>query len=126
MKEILGDEVYHVTQEGGTESPFTGKYYKNKEVGTYHCIVCGAELFDSNTKFDSYSGWPSFYDVKNNYSIDLFPDKSGGMNRTEVKCKKCNAHLGHLFNDAVETPTGQRYCINSVSLNFKNKDGEDS
>lgn len=118
LRERLGEEVYRVTQEGATERPFTGAYYQMKDDGRYHCVVCGAALFDSATKFDSHSGWPSFFDPANETAVDLREDDSAGMSRTEVVCRKCGAHLGHVFPDAPETPTGQRYCINSCALSF--------
>ena len=119
LRDRIGEEAYQVTQHGSTEAPFAGKYYKNKDDGMYHCIVCGAKLFNSDTKFDSQSGWPSFYDVVNDDTVSLIPDDSEGMSRTEVKCKECNSHLGHVFRDAPETPTGQRFCINSCALSFE-------
>lgn len=122
LKQRLSDEAYRVTQEGATEAPYTGKYYHYKEDGMYHCIVCDEKLFDSDTKFDSQSGWPSFYDAANNQALKLKEDNSHGMRRTEVVCAKCGGHLGHLFQDAPETPTGARYCINACALDFKSKD----
>ena len=125
LRERIGEEAYNVTQEGATERPFTGKYYKNEQDGMYHCVVCGAELFGSDTKFESHSGWPSFYDVKRSDAVKLVDDSTLGMTRTEVVCANCDAHLGHVFNDAPETPTGQRYCINSCSLSFADENGDD-
>ena len=118
-KKKLTKEQYHVLREKGTEMPGTGKLLHNKKRGTYVCGACGTELFDSKTKFDSGSGWPSFYDIKNNKNIKLKKDYSLGVLRTEVLCAKCGSHLGHLFDDAPQTPTGKRYCINSLALNFK-------
>ena len=118
LKNRLTEEEYSVTQEGGTEAPYTGKYYKTKTDGMYMCKVCGAELFDSSTKFDSHSGWPSFFDPVNREAVELIEDSSHGMRRTEVRCKKCGSHLGHVFEDAPETPTGNRFCINSCSLDL--------
>lgn len=119
LKKKLSPELYHIAVEKGTETPFSGKYYENKETGMYHCAVCGNELFSSETKFDTGCGWPSFYAPKDESKIKTAVDKSFGMERTEVLCAKCGAHLGHLFDDAPETPTGQRFCINSISLDFK-------
>ena len=121
LREQLSEEAYKVTQEGATEPAFTGKYYKTKDDGMYRCIVCDTPLFDSTTKFDSHSGWPSFYETANTEAVKLTPDDSLGMTRTEVKCAKCDAHLGHVFDDATETPTGQRFCINSCALDLDEK-----
>lgn len=119
-KKKLTREQYTILREKGTEPAFTGKYDKSKDVGTYMCAGCGAELFDSGTKFDSGTGWPSFDKPKNRENVVLKKDFSHGMIRTEVLCRKCGGHLGHLFNDG-QTPTGQRYCINSCALEFKKK-----
>ena len=114
----LTKEQYKVLRGKGTELPFTGKYWNNHEKGRYYCVGCGAPLFDSDTKFESGSGWPSFYAPINEKKIKTKNDRSLGMIRTEVLCKNCGSHLGHVFPDGPK-PTGQRYCINSISLDFK-------
>ena len=120
-KTCLTPEQYKVLREKGTEAAFTGKYYKNKETGMYVCGACGQELFSSETKFDSGTGWPSFTDPVNREHIELKNDSSHGMSRTEVLCKKCGSHLGHVFDDGPKDKGGKRYCINSLSLDFKPK-----
>lgn len=117
----LTPEQYHVLREKGTEVPFTGKLLHNEDTGMYSCAACGQEIFSSEQKFDSGSGWPSFYDVAKKGSATFKTDSSLGMERTEVICANCGSHLGHVFNDAPQTPTGQRFCINSVALDFKKK-----
>jgi len=120
-KKKLPPDVYYVTREKGTEPPFSGKLLLNKEHGMYVCSNCGADLFSSETKFDSGCGWPSFYDIASADAVNFHEDTSYGMVRTEVTCKKCAAHLGHVFPDGPEDKTGQRYCINSLSLHFRKK-----
>lgn len=117
-KKELSELERKVTQEKGTEPPFTGEFLNNKEKGKYICTVCSQTLFSSDAKFDSGTGWPSFDKPENLENVSLIKDVSHGMSRTEVECKKCGAHLGHVFDDG-PSATGERYCINSCSLDFK-------
>ena len=121
-REKLTPERYAVLREAGTERAFTGELLHNKDKGTYHCAGCGGELFGSQTKFDSGSGWPSFTEPTAGDNVELIEDYSHGMHRTEVRCGRCGSHLGHVFDDG-PGPTGQRYCMNSASLEFQPEGG---
>jgi peptide-methionine (R)-S-oxide reductase len=120
-REDLSPEQYEVLRKGATERAFTGRYWNEHADGTYRCAGCGAELFDADTKFESGSGWPSFTEAKVGDAVELRPDPSWGMNRTEVVCRACGGHLGHLFDDGPADRGGQRYCINSCSLELTPK-----
>jgi len=122
LKKRLSSDQYYVTQEAGTEPAFTGCYWDTKEEGTYHCVVCDTELFSSETKYDSGTGWPSFYGATTSAKVRRVEDHSHGMIRTEAVCSACGAHLGHIFNDG-PPPTGERFCMNSASLRLQPKTG---
>jgi peptide-methionine (R)-S-oxide reductase len=121
-RDELSPEEYQVLRQQATERPWTGELLDENRVGVYKCKACGAELFTSDTKFDSHCGWPSFYAPKEGDAVKLFTDNSLGMSRVEVVCSNCGSHLGHVFDDAPQTPTGDRFCMNSVSLSFTTKD----
>lgn len=119
-KDELTPDEYHILREKGTERPFTGRYYMNKEEGIYRCAACGNPLFSSDTKFDSGTGWPSFHQPVSQESLGYRDDRSQGMTRIEVTCNRCGGHLGHVFEDGPQ-PTGKRYCVNSGALRFEKK-----
>ncbi len=119
FKERLTPDEYHILREQGTEAPFTGKYVDEHASGIYRCKACGAELFSSNAKFDSGTGWPSFTEPANRENVDLREDIRGGMHRVEVLCKKCGSHLGHVFDDGPKKKGGKRFCINSACLELE-------
>ena len=120
-KERLTPEQYHILREKGTETPGSGELLHNTKSGDYTCAACGQVVFKSDTKFESGSGWPSFYDPANTKAVKLVEDRSLGMSRVEVTCANCGGHLGHVFNDAYNQPTGMRFCLNSAALDFKQK-----
>jgi peptide-methionine (R)-S-oxide reductase len=121
-RQELPPERFQVLRQAATEPPFTGKYNHDKTDGIYRCGACGAELFDSTTKFDSGTGWPSFYEPKTAEAVELVEDRALGMVRTEVRCRRCGSHLGHVFDDGPR-PTGERYCMNSIALDLEPRAG---
>ncbi len=125
LRERLTAQQFEVTQHAGTEPAFTGAYWDTKDAGTYRCVVCHTELFSSDTKYDSGSGWPSFYEALDPERVEFIEDRSHGMVRVEARCATCGAHLGHVFPDGPR-PTGQRFCMNSASLDFVPASGSDS
>jgi peptide-methionine (R)-S-oxide reductase len=122
LRERLSPEQYAVLRQGATEPPFSGEYVHETADGTYHCAACGAELFDSTTKFEAHCGWPSFTEPADRERLELLEDRSHGMIRTEVRCRACGSHLGHVFPDG-PGPTGERYCINSLALDRQDRSG---
>lgn len=119
-RESLSDVEFHVLRQGGTERPYTGEYWDNKQAGVYTCRACGAKLFESESQFDARCGWPSFYQPSEDANVTYVTDTSLGMERTEVRCGSCQSHLGHVFEgEGFETPTDLRYCVNSISMRFE-------